>query len=244
MRNSGAYTQTDTAQNSSPYGHTNGRGLMVVGGGLTGSASTRREHPFVLLQLTLPFLPVGRRGPRHRQCLLHQLDRLCKISAAGIGPGEDHELTRAAARRVQRDRALNGVDRLAWVATRGVRTPGIDTRLEAVQLDHEIVALGRRGRRERDGFIEVAQRPVAGTQGVEVPSTPQIEKRLGRMKLDRFAVVRRGCVSLIQSVLSLCPAQVSVPIVWLSFEQPCKVGNGVSQARHANPVDPAAITTA
>src|SRR5712691_11882340 len=39
--------------------------------------------PFVLLQLTLPFLPIRRRGPRHRQCLLHQLDRRCKISAAG-----------------------------------------------------------------------------------------------------------------------------------------------------------------
>src|SRR5256885_14248444 len=127
---------------------------------------SRRERPFVLLQLTLPFWPIRRGGPRHRQCLLDQLDRLCKIAAAGIGRGENHEPTRAAARRVQRDRALNGIDRLARVATRRVRTPGIDTRLEAVQLDHEIVALGRRGRRERDGLIEVTQRPVAGTQGV------------------------------------------------------------------------------
>src|SRR5258706_16476292 len=106
MRNSGAYTQTDTAQNSSPYGHTNGRGLMVVGGGLTGASSTRREYPFVLLQLTLPFLPIPPRGPRHRQCLLHQLDRLCKISVSGIGPGENNKPTRPATRRCHRDGAL------------------------------------------------------------------------------------------------------------------------------------------
>src|SRR5213080_5304020 len=101
----------------------------------------RGEGPLVLVELTLPLIAIQRRCPRDRQCLLHQLDRLCKISAAGIGPGENHEPTLAAARRVQRDRALNGIDRLARVATCGVRTPGIDTRFEAVQLDHEIVAL-------------------------------------------------------------------------------------------------------
>src|SRR5207302_2451163 len=108
----------------------------------------RGEGPLVLGELPLPFIAIQRRCPRDRQCLLHQLDRVYKVSAAGIGPGENHEPTCAAARRVQRDRVPNGLDGFARVATRRVRTPGIDTGLKAVQLGDEIVALWCRCRRE------------------------------------------------------------------------------------------------
>src|SRR5207245_10892921 len=93
---------------------------------------------------------------------------------AGIRTGKTDEERGPSG--IKRDGVLNCGNSAPGIPKRGICAPGIDTRLEAVQLDPEIVALGRRGRRERDGLIEVAQRPVAATQAVVVTSTPRLEK--------------------------------------------------------------------